>query len=246
MKRLVTPTKEMVSMLGRRSGFTLIELLVVIAIIAILAAILFPVFARAREKARQSACQSNLKQIGIASAMYAQDYDETLVRAWRIVNSQDGTTWADMLMPYIKNTQLLDCPSSGRKANLLGPTTWGGYTFNRGNLAYGINSAYYGGTAGAGGPAATYPNGRNLAQVLAPAETVEFTDYSGTFEAASQYDVPTGYTQVPISTSIYLHNEQANVLFVDGHVKSMNQGSLTATHTVSGVAVKYLFTIQAD
>ncbi|MCE5215684.1 DUF1559 domain-containing protein, partial [bacterium] len=120
---------------ARRHGFTLIELLVVIAIIAILAAILFPVFARAREKARQSACQSNLKQVGLAAQMYAQDYDETMVRAWRMTNDNNGTTWADMLMPYMKNLQMLDCPSSGIKTVLLS-TTWGGQVVKRDQLSY--------------------------------------------------------------------------------------------------------------
>jgi prepilin-type N-terminal cleavage/methylation domain-containing protein/prepilin-type processing-associated H-X9-DG protein len=231
----------------KHRGFTLIELLVVIAIIAILAAILFPVFARAREKARQSSCQSNLKQIGIAALMYAQDYDETMVTAWRMSNNQDGTTWGDMLMPYVKNLQLLDCPSSGRKINLIGPTTWGGYTVNRGNLSYGINANYWGGRAGSSsGPVANRPTGNNMARILAPAETVLHTDYTGNFEAASEFDIASGYTTVPINTSLYRHNDQSNVLFCDGHVKSMNQGSLTATHTVSGVAVKFLFTMEAD
>ncbi len=230
----------------RRSGFTLIELLVVIAIIAILAAILFPVFARAREKARQSSCQSNLKQIGLAATMYAQDYDETMVTSWRISNDQNGTTWADMLMPYIKNLQMLDCPSSGLKVSLIN-TTWGGQTISRTAMSYGINACYWGGTAGsASGPAAARPSGYNMAQIKAPAETVLHTDYNGYWEAASQYDVPTVYTAQPLSTSAYRHNDQSNVLFVDGHVKSMNQGALTATHTVNGVAVKYLFTIQDD
>src|SRR5579872_7481927 len=84
----------------RRSGFTLIELLVVIAIIAILAAILFPVFAQAREKARAITCLSNLKQIGLACTMYTQDYDETLPFAW---SAQGG--WYNLLQPYIKNGQ---------------------------------------------------------------------------------------------------------------------------------------------
>lgn len=92
----------------RSSGFTLIELLVVIAIIAILAAILFPVFAQAREKARQSTCMSNLKQIGLATMQYIQDYDETYPRL-RIVpppaprQSWAPYTWQDAVGPYVKN-----------------------------------------------------------------------------------------------------------------------------------------------
>jgi prepilin-type N-terminal cleavage/methylation domain-containing protein len=84
----------------KKSAFTLIELLVVIAIIAILAAILFPVFAQAREKARQATCISNLKQLGLASMMYSQDYDENLVM---LENSDARYTIANMLDPYIKN-----------------------------------------------------------------------------------------------------------------------------------------------
>ncbi|MEN6344531.1 MAG: DUF1559 domain-containing protein [Armatimonadia bacterium] len=231
---------------SRHHGFTLIELLVVIAIIAILAAILFPVFARAREKARQSGCQSNLKQIGIAATMYAQDYDETMVTAWRISNDQNGTTWADMLMPYMKNLQILDCPSSGLKASLMN-TTWGGKTVSREAISYGLNACYYGGRAGsASGPAADRPSGLNMARIMAPAETILATDHYGKYEAAAQYDVHANYTATPLNTATYRHNDQSDVLFCDGHVKSMNQGALTATHSVSGVAVKYLFTIQAD
>lgn len=92
-----------------RRGFTLIELLVVIAIIAILASILFPVFARAREKARQSACLSNTKQLVLALYMYAQDYDETYPRGY--TPFQDSPNWRDFVMPYLKNTQILVCPS---------------------------------------------------------------------------------------------------------------------------------------
>ncbi len=89
------------------AAFTLIELLVVIAILAILAAILFPVFAKAREKARQINCVSNLKQIGTAVQMYATDYDERL----NYYQQPWGVAWYDVLDPYTKNTQLRVCPS---------------------------------------------------------------------------------------------------------------------------------------
>src|SRR5438309_1970214 len=102
--------------LRRVPGFTLIELLVVIAIIAILAAILFPVFAQARAKARQASCLSNTKQLGLALQMYVQDYDETVV-----LNDNGSATvprlgWMDLLQPYIKNDGVLVCPSSTRNA----------------------------------------------------------------------------------------------------------------------------------
>jgi len=99
----------------RNRGFTLIELLVVIAIIAILAAILFPVFARARESARKTSCASNIRQLTLASLMYAQDYDELLPCDYYACNSL--TTHAllvGQVTPYIRNTQILYCPSIAR------------------------------------------------------------------------------------------------------------------------------------
>ena len=105
----------------KKKGFTLIELLVVIAIIAILAAILFPVFARARENARRSSCQSNLKQIGLGVFQYTQDYDEKYPHLysnldgaanWATPTTAAGDQgWAMLLQPYLKSTQIFQCPS---------------------------------------------------------------------------------------------------------------------------------------
>jgi len=96
----------------RKSAFTLIELLVVIAIIAILAAILFPVFAKARENARRSSCQSNQKQIGIAIMQYLQDNDERyMVVEHDEVNPENSVTWFQPLQPYIKSEKVFRCPS---------------------------------------------------------------------------------------------------------------------------------------
>lgn len=104
-----------------RYGFTLIELLVVIAIIAILAAILFPVFARARENARRTSCSSNLRQVGLAVKQYLQDSDDKYPLIW--VSSTGPYTagnpygWADAIQPYMKSTQLLQCPSESGGPN---------------------------------------------------------------------------------------------------------------------------------
>jgi prepilin-type N-terminal cleavage/methylation domain-containing protein/prepilin-type processing-associated H-X9-DG protein len=113
-----------------RRGFTLIELLVVIAIIAILAAILFPVFAQAREKARQTSCLSNEKQIGLAVLMYTQDFDENFpiagVYDWN--GNPPDNYWPTRIAPYIKNLQALRCPSDSVPGSypLEGPAAWSG------------------------------------------------------------------------------------------------------------------------
>src|SRR5215216_6026680 len=97
-----------------RRGFTLIELLVVIAIIAILAAILFPVFAQAREKARGAACLSNMKQIGLATMMYAQDHDDYLPYGYAYTwpGQKELYWWQDLCRPYVKNEAVYTCPSA--------------------------------------------------------------------------------------------------------------------------------------
>jgi prepilin-type N-terminal cleavage/methylation domain-containing protein/prepilin-type processing-associated H-X9-DG protein len=120
-----------------RSGFTLIELLVVVAIIAILAAILFPVFAQAREKARSTSCLSNTKQIGLAVNMYVQDFDETYPQAYFYQNNNDSSggysQWSGMCQPYIKNFQMFVCPSD--KLRGMAPTN---FRISTNNAGYGV------------------------------------------------------------------------------------------------------------
>lgn len=188
-----------------RRGFTLIELLVVIAIIAILAAILFPVFARAREKARQTSCLSNLKQLGLATMMYAQDYDEILprTRGGGTTGAYFGPYWQVIIEPYIKNRQVFRCPSE--------PSV---------ELGYGPGCRIFtnGGT------------GLALAKVTVPAETGVLVDYAGAspFDpaagSAGYYIHPpsrtwcSGSATCPSSVSTR-HNEGANVALADGHAK---------------------------
>lgn len=140
-------------MLKRRSGFTLIELLVVIAIIAILAAILLPVFAQAREKARQASCQSNMKQIATAMIMYTNDYDEKfapstyLIQAGDPRNGQPDTpfcpncadhqySWNELIYPYIKSTDVFICPDIGKPSS---STTFSNDGAGDGHVQYYVN-----------------------------------------------------------------------------------------------------------
>src|SRR5437879_2371240 len=140
----------------RRSGFILIELLVVIAVIAILAALLFPVFAQAREKARQATCLSNMKQINLGWQMYLQDYDDTWIFRldsyavgpgqncdWKYVcGSGPLLNWWDVVRPYTRNHQILACPSTPPDPRT--PGAWEGQIARLGwtettNLGIGIN-----------------------------------------------------------------------------------------------------------
>ncbi len=142
----------------RRKGFTLIELLVVIAIIAILAAILFPVFAKAREKARQTACLSNMRQLGMACQQYAQDWDDHIPGLYNtadVVSYPSGNlgycSWSSQIYPYVKSRNVFDCPDAtsthkwgdGNMANSFSygsnfvlSITWLGYIPTLGQLAY--------------------------------------------------------------------------------------------------------------
>jgi prepilin-type N-terminal cleavage/methylation domain-containing protein/prepilin-type processing-associated H-X9-DG protein len=168
--------------MGRtRPAFTLIELLVVIAIIAILAAILFPVFAQAREAARKTTCLSNVRQLGIGLMAYAQDYDETLPFSsfsavpGQSVNSIQNPKWADVIQPYVKNDQIFTCPSDSGPQRLFTSLstnprrgqgcTGGGCTSPLGG-SYQVNTSYDGGTL------FSYPLGKSLAAVASPADTI--------------------------------------------------------------------------
>ncbi|MEP6756874.1 MAG: DUF1559 domain-containing protein [Chthonomonadales bacterium] len=161
----------------RNIGFTLIELLVVIAIIAILAAILFPVFAAAREKARQSACLSNLKQVGTAAMMYTQDYDENIPRTELGTEGPDNLEyyWGDMIMPYTKSWQILQCPDADQPILFKpGSTRYSQqYTYN-----YGINDIIAANCVAADDPACRHIGvaGHALAEVLTPASTILVVD----------------------------------------------------------------------
>ncbi len=194
-----------------RRGFTLIELLVVIAIIAILAAILFPVFARAREKARQASCQSNLKQIAIAAQMYSQDYDERFVPM--SMGTPAGTAYtASLLQPYIKNLQIFECPSyssAGPKNCTCGSLELPRY------LSYGFNC---GSTAGGRMPNWYGPMGAKLSAIESPAETL-FAGDSTCVNIGPGSKYPAEGTACPSWDP--RHNEMVNLAYVDGHVKSV-------------------------
>ncbi|MBQ0105308.1 MAG: DUF1559 domain-containing protein [Armatimonadetes bacterium] len=223
-----------------KKGFTLIELLVVIAIIAILAAILFPVFAQAREKARASSCLSNLKQIGTATQLYIDDYEETF--PFMINNDtwfdslgydypcyQMGAvycrnrgwfekyrhTWADCIFPYVKNINMYICPSA---KNTL---TYDGVTHKV--MGYGYN--YHLGEC-QGGPAGTTAT-VSLSQINSPSTLVFLGDtifYPG---VGARIDL----TSFEIDgNSQYRHNGGANFVFCDCHAKYYKKGSGPASH----------------
>jgi prepilin-type N-terminal cleavage/methylation domain-containing protein/prepilin-type processing-associated H-X9-DG protein len=166
----------------QRRAFTLIELLVVIAIIAILAAILFPVFAQARDKARQAACLSNTKQLALGVIQYSQDYDEALPVAG--YNAQCRGRWQWQIYPYVKNEQVFTCPNISQQP--WRATTGVNYNYTCGNSGqvitsglgqydkggYGWNYALHGDSGDVTGAALDRASGYSLAAINKPAETV--------------------------------------------------------------------------
>jgi prepilin-type N-terminal cleavage/methylation domain-containing protein/prepilin-type processing-associated H-X9-DG protein len=214
-----------------RRGFTLIELLVVIAIIAIPAAILFPVFAQAREKARQTSCLSNHRQVGTAAMMYVQDYDEKWV-PYSVGAGKEQKLWPVLFQPYIKNTNIFIEPSNPGRTMWEAPKTlpaeWAGLF-----PAMGMNSAISTnfGLASATYPADTiafcdtalkYPQGKSPWQLYGY-YTTWWTD---TFqpEKLAPKDSPafTGNHAPPA----FWHSGGANVTFLDGHVKWLKEETI--------------------
>jgi prepilin-type N-terminal cleavage/methylation domain-containing protein/prepilin-type processing-associated H-X9-DG protein len=213
--------------LRKGQGFTLIELLVVISIIAILAAILFPVFAQAREKARQTSCLSNLRQIGLATALYTADYEGTYPivqyavpggRVWWAVFKGDDNTidkTRGAIYPYLKSGEIQRCPSYVGKSNL-------------GGAGYGYNYVYLGSNGGYGGPP-TYDllmPPASEAQIERPAEMIAYADAMTSWPPPGKNETlsiekPSNWYGYP--SMDFRHTGFANLAFADGHVKPIKE-----------------------
>lgn len=235
-----------------RRGFTLIELLVVIAIIAILAAILFPVFAQAREKARAISCLSNCKQTGLAFAMYVQDYDETTPTVSKAPQpgGRDGTglvdNWYVVLVPYVKNQPMWLCPDRSQTFSATtnandnnGSDPFG--CFDNWNtqgkcLGYGYNDGWVSDsgwgllqTQTVDAQGYVLRPGRTIASFVTPADLVAFGDtYDNPGYSVAMDNI---YSRLPDGTSSrsIRHMQDLNFVFADGHAKiiRMNAGEWT-------------------
>jgi prepilin-type N-terminal cleavage/methylation domain-containing protein/prepilin-type processing-associated H-X9-DG protein len=229
-----------------KKAFTLIELLVVIAIIAILAAILFPVFAQAKESAKSTQCLSNMKQTSLSLQMYANDYDDFTIN--QVVhtttdasgNYVSGGYWFRNLQPYVKSWPLWLCPDRstadpGYSATIdkaKSPMALGGrylgYGYNDGFVSdsgYGLSSQL----PDPSYPGKTYRPGRSQSVIVAPAATIGFGDTNDTPGYSVAMDNTFSGPDGPTSTSVIRHRGRQNFAFVDGHAKSvvMQAGNYT-------------------
>jgi prepilin-type N-terminal cleavage/methylation domain-containing protein len=196
----------------KRTGFTLIELLVVIAIIAILAAILFPVFAQAREKARQSVCLSNFKQIGLGVMMYAQDYDETYpmnrlqVLPGGSENVRRIVSWKSVTLPYVKNIDVYRCPSNplhNHKDETADSEQWGYPAFP---ISYAYNGTILWNSVTPNPPVL------RLAAVPEPARYLMIIENRQGYSDIGIWDFPDGF---------YVHpTKRMQTIYCDGHAKA--------------------------
>ena len=217
----------------RRSAFTLIELLVVIAIIAILAAILFPVFARARENARRTSCLSNTKQLGLGMMQYVQDYDDHYPPRFSDIPDSAGgkLRWPQLVIPYIKSYQIYNCPSRATVDE------FNGNYDTAGHISYGMNywmdATYYPGISMAtiNRPSETLwiaeINGVNAAQAAAGENA--FQAYPTLYSVVYQPTNPAYGTQTvpePWGRLSARHFDGLNVLWADGHAKWMRRDVL--------------------
>jgi prepilin-type N-terminal cleavage/methylation domain-containing protein/prepilin-type processing-associated H-X9-DG protein len=196
----------------RRKAFTLIELLVVIAIIAILAAILFPVFARARENARRASCMSNLKQISLGFMQYTQDYDERYPMNFTLPTYTNF--YYATVSPYLKSTQIWSCPSASGPGSIY---PGGGFKgTDRIDYFYNTNVA-------GGGPSSTTGTPKSLAAIDSPSEVFLLWDSESQFTYANMY---TAETRPGGAAGTGRHLEGENYAFADGHVKWLARTSV--------------------
>lgn len=244
----------------KTAAFTLIELLVVIAIIAILAAILFPVFAKAREKARQASCSSNLRQIGLAAQQYAQDYDE--VYSGSHMNNADSTTtsYAELLYPYVKSSAIYSCPDATSHFKVVDSAEC---TVNKDvctNNVTTIDYSYNGisDDVNVGNtPDSTAQN--PVSSIDQPSETILLVDSMQTNIEDTYYMMVTDVTDVTGSfygsnwsgsatnstAPMKRHTDGANFLWYDGHVKWM-RNSLKPTSTYPQGSPYYWYVKKPD
>ena len=216
---------------GKR-GFTLIELLVVIAIIAILAAILFPVFARAREKARANTCLSNMKQLTLGVLMYANDFDERMPPAMAGWANPPG--WASNVYPYVRSVQIYQCPDIINQGTQYYNPIPGSSPAANFPKSYNISAC---GNI-CGNPPSSYDGRycRYMAEMPKPAETIVLTEGIGDWTSA-YWDQ--GYAYVAQTKQLWpVHSGLGNYGFVDGHAKAMKP---TATNLVQN-----MWTIEDD